>query len=161
MDAWATIAPLYDRQEQYVSYARRIVLDPTDAEDVVHEAFMRVKGTIEGGGKIRNPNSYLKRAIRNVAVDYNTAADERKELEDDRGIEALSSFPADTEASALFNVTFNTTLDQMTHEQRAAFILCELRGLTRREAARELGITDTNLQRAYEGARRHLAKELS
>ncbi len=62
---------LFRHRAALVSYARPIVRDRSEAEDVVQEAFLRL--TVDEGKvqrqNIRNPLSYLYRIVRNVALD--------------------------------------------------------------------------------------------
>lgn len=159
VDSWNVIAPLYDQIDQYVSYARRFVLDPTEAEDVCHDALMDLKKNIERGTEIKNPKAYLKRMVRNIAIDRNASYDESRDAGPhlSRLAEART---LDTAGEALFNVAFNDALAHLPDAQRSAFVLCELRGLSRREAAAQLKISSSAVDRNYESARKALAREL-
>lgn len=160
MDAWATIAPLYDRQDEYIRYAKKFVQDPTDAEDICHEAFMALKNSLEAGAKIKKPAAFLRTTIRNEARDRNSSADVRRATVPDLATLAEAR-QEDTAEAALFSVSFNDALGKLSHQARAAFVLCELRGLTQDEASRELGLSQSQVARDFEAARRRLARELS
>jgi DNA-directed RNA polymerase specialized sigma24 family protein len=64
-------------------------------------------------------------------------------------------------ALATFPHEFNEALRALPDEQRDAFILTELRGLTVREAASELGVSKSALARHSEAATTALKKELA
>lgn len=160
MDAWATIAPLYDRQDEYVQYARRFVKDQTDAEDVCHEAFMALKKRLESGRKVKKPAAYLRLEIRQAAKIRNR--DDTRIRDTHPSLATLTEArQLDTAGEALFSVSFNSALSALDDQERAAFVLCELRGLTQYEAAQQMGVSQQTVSLLYEDARRSLAEEMA
>lgn len=88
------IARLYrDQRVRTLARVRRIVDDPDDAEDVVHDAFLRVLAQWSGLDARRSPAAWLHTVARNCAIDLlreRTRRPARKPLPDELEAEASS-----------------------------------------------------------------------
>lgn len=158
-ETWAVIGPLYDaRHDSLVRTATRFV--GSDAEDVVHEAFVRIARAVEAGATSADADNMLTQTVKNLALNYIRDNAQEVAMEPHRVIDRLERPRAISAESGLWTSTFNATLEAMADGPRAAFILVELRGLSQREAAELLDVNQATISRHYELARRTLAREL-
>lgn len=158
-ETWAVIGPLYDeRHDSLVRQAIRFV--GSDAEDVVHEAFVRIARAVESGATSADADNMLTQTVKNLALNYIRDHAQEVAMEPHRVIDRIERPRAVSAESGLWTSTFNATLEAMADGPRAAFILVELRGLSQREAAELLDVNQATISRHYELARRTLAREL-
>lgn len=158
-ETWAVIGPLYDeRHDALVRTAQRFV--GSDAEDVVHEAFMRIARAVEAGATTTDADNMLTQTVKNLALNHIRDTGREEAMEPHRVIDRIERPRAVSAESGLWTSTFNETLEAMADGPRAAFILVELRGLSQREAADLLDVNQATISRHYEAARRTLAREL-
>ena len=69
---WATIEEVFAALESpLLAYARRLLGNPSVAEDVVQEAFMKLHINFD---QVRQPQPWLYRAVHNLAVDHQRQA---------------------------------------------------------------------------------------
>ena len=78
---WATIEEVFAALESpLLAYARRLLGNPSVAEDVVQEAFMKLHVRFN---EVRQPQPWLYRAVHNLAVDYQRQANRIVSFGDD------------------------------------------------------------------------------
>lgn len=158
-ETWAVIGPLYDeRHDTLVRTAQRFV--GSDAEDVVHEAFMRIAQAVKAWATTTDADNMLTQTVKNLALNHIRDNDREVAMEPHRVIDRIERPRAVNAESGLWTSTFNATLEAMGEGPRAAFILVELRGVSQREAAELLDVNQATISRHYETARRTLAREL-
>lgn len=127
-------------------YASRIVGDPSLAEDMVQEAWLRCHREHPD-----NPLKYLYRVIRNLAVDKRrqTAREDRHFVRmENRGLQAIAAdLPAsDIEVAGREELArLMEALRELPDITRRAIILYRLDGLKLREIADILGISITRV----------------
>lgn len=156
---WAVIGPLYDeRHDALVRQAERIV--GADAEDVVHEAFVRIARAVEDSGKTsEDAAAMLNMTVRNLALNH--LRDLREEPMELTTITGMIDSPRPLTAErGMFVTDFNEALRALPEDQAQAFILTEIRGLSQREAGEILEVSAMAINRRAEAARRTLAREL-
>ena len=69
---WATIEQVFDALESpLLAYARRLLGDFSQAEDIVQEAFMKLHAQFK---KVTTPQPWLYRTVHNLAVDHQRRA---------------------------------------------------------------------------------------
>jgi RNA polymerase sigma factor (sigma-70 family) len=69
---WETIEEVFDALESpLLAYARRLLGNPSVAEDVVQEAFMKLHMQFS---EVRQPQPWLYRAVHNLVVDHQRRA---------------------------------------------------------------------------------------
>lgn len=155
---WAVIGPLYERHDDLVRQATRIV--GPDAEDIVHEAYLRIARAVEDGKTGEDAANMLGTTVRNLAFNHlrDNAREEPMELGTITGM-IDSPRPLNNER-AMFVTDFNEALRELPRDQAEAFVLTEIRGLSQREAAEILETSAMTIGRRAESARRTLAREL-
>ena len=127
--------------------ARNIVLDAERAEEVVHDAYLKMlnAGDVR---EIKHPLSYCYQVVRNLALDsyrHHAVENVYRAFVDD--LDDVAS-PVDSAFDRAFDtrnalVEIDRVLDTLPPRTRKAFELTRLSGLTQREVGRILGCSAT------------------
>lgn len=141
---------LYSRHRQeLVDYARRVSGDDGAAEDIVHDAWIRMDQHVEPSA-VREPLGYLKRAIRNLAIDL-ARGRKRHKTDGSDAVDHIVNSHAD--AAPLQDAVLAgrqemelvlSAIAEMPDRQRRAVIAYHFDGLTIRNVAEQLGISRTS-----------------
>src|SRR5262245_38983376 len=135
---------------------RRVLGNPDDAEDAFQAVFLvlaRKAGTVRG-----NLAGWL------YAVALRTARGVRIMRDRRRKHETLASpgrQPGESSQDPDLAKVIDEELARLSEHYREAVVLCELRGLSRKQAATELGIPEGTLSSRLATAKRKLADRLS
>lgn len=129
-------------------------LGRTLAQDIADEAFDR----LQRRGQQPTPANLWAHA-RDAERDILRDAAKQDFLAEQAGILDGRAIP--TIEGAMFRADFDRAFRALPEEQRIAFALTELRGLTERETADVLGVNQSTVNRRCEAARTYLQKELS
>ena len=156
-DTDACRALLDDVGPALVHFLRRRIADPHEVEDAYQEVFAAIfaaRHTYEAG---RPFEPWLFAIARNIAVDYTRRRWARSRWEElvaeppDRPAEAVDAAVPDLQA----------ILDRLPHDQREAFAMLKLEGLSLEAAAARAGVSLGTLKvrahRAYLALKRLLA----
>ena len=138
--------------------AKRTLRDRDAADDVTARSFVRLAEALTAG-TVANVEGLLTTISKNLIVDEQRAAYRRPVP---AGLEVVEpgtngNLPA---SLTTFPHEFDAAIRTLPDEQRAAYILTELRGLTVREAASVLGTSKSTVARAAEAAITSRRKEL-
>jgi len=129
-----------------------------DREDIVQDALIELARVAP-----REPEALLRTIIDRRVIDYLRRQETRRAVEIPAGDTASSEYllpdVLDNDDN-LFVTSFDMALRALPQEQREAFILTDLRGLTAREAAAELGIPKSTVADRIAQARDTLRKEV-
>jgi RNA polymerase sigma-70 factor, ECF subfamily len=139
------LGELYDRYAgTALAVALRVVSDRTEAEDVVHDAFVVVWRKIDrfdaGRGSLR---AWLLTVVRNRAIDRVRARRTSVDVEDADERSLLRTGPNPTWEDALRRTSaaeVRAALDALPDDQRRALELAYLEGYTYREVADLTGV---------------------
>ena len=130
---------LYNRHASRVyTYCRRMLNNPTLAEDIFQEAFVRLhKAARSYRGSMTNTGAYLLRIARNLCLN-----EKQKKYNSAVSIEELD-LPGNTPSyeSAELAHLLETALETLPDEYREALVLKEHLGLSYNEIADVLGTT--------------------
>jgi RNA polymerase sigma factor (sigma-70 family) len=134
------------------SLARSLVgiVPPREIEDIVQEGYVRV---CQAGKKrsIRGPKSYLFRTVRNLALDYVKRAESRlTDSLEDANVAETGQLGKDTFDQVASNEEFANFCDAVRHlpvQCRKAFVLKKVYGFSQREIARELGLSESTVEK--------------
>ncbi|MFT3708129.1 MAG: RNA polymerase sigma factor [Archangium sp.] len=154
---------------QLEALARRMVGHPEDARDVVQDALLKATKSLHsfrGGSSIR---TWLYAVTTRTAIDHLRAA---KRWNNQAMVDACDPRAADSvkakfsaDASARFDVNQHISLcftcvgRSLEPEQQAALVLSEVFGLTDREGAEALELTEPKYRHLLGDAREHMRSE--
>lgn len=135
-------------RHELVDYARRFSGDEAAAEDIVHDAWLKLdQGVV---AEVREPLGYLKRIVRNLAIDLARRRVRRKTGGGDL-IDSVASTIADEApiqdaqlAARQEMELVLSTIAAMPERQRRALIAYSFDGLKIREVADLLGMSRTS-----------------
>lgn len=135
----------FEQRSRLIGLAAKIIGCRSHAEDIVHEAFMKVDDAADPE-QIRSQASYLTRVVRNLSIDHYR----RRQFE-----ERLMCHDADSsESPAIFGETpealvsdqqvlerVSGALADLPERTRYAFEMCRIHGMKQREIAKILGVS--------------------
>jgi RNA polymerase sigma factor (sigma-70 family) len=142
-----------------LAVCRRILRDPHDVEDAFQATFLvlvRKAASLKRGELVGN---WLHGVARRTALEARTAAYRRRVKEGQVKDMADRETPPEPTAQDL-RLLLDQELEGLPEKYRAAILLCDLEGKTRKEAARQLGWSEGTLSGRLARARRLLARRL-
>ena len=155
-DAYQELRPLL------FSIAYRMVGSASEAEDLVQEAFLRLRRAVAGGAEVASPKAYLSAVTTRLAIDHLRSARVRRE----RYVGAWLPEPLVTgqepdpaghaEAADSLSLAFLVLLERLSPVQRAVFLLHEVFGYGYAEIAGILDKSEDNCRQIAARARRHI-----
>lgn len=158
------LAELFDRfQESVTRYLSRVVGAKADVEDLLQTTFLEIaKGHAPFAGRA-SVRSWLFGIATNVVRHHFRAQTRRKNLTAALGMIGVKQ-PVET-VGAIVDArgalaTVQKTLATLPEDQRLAFVLCELEGLSAREAGQVLDANETAVWKRVSDARKTLARVL-
>lgn len=162
----AAVAELFDRFRQAVArYLSRLLVNPHDVEDCLQATFLEIaRGRAQFAGR-SSASTWLFGVATNVARHHARSAGRRSRLAGAlrfAGDDEASGAPPDGVFDAKRRLErLRRALGALSEERREAFVLCELEGLSAREAAEALGAAETAIWKRVSDARRLLRDELA
>ena len=141
-------------------YCLRILRSPEEAEDALQTTYLNACRSLNQGTRPRAGSAWLLRIARNVCLERLRSAGRRGRLERVQDITVLEETVAapDRPHEALIGLT--DALLGMPEQQRRAVLLREWKGLSHREIAEELGLTQAAVEALIFRGRRSLAAAL-
>lgn len=141
--ATPSLAALYAEHHAALrGFARRLVGDPHAAEDLVHDVFVELPGLLRRYRGDCSVLTYLRAIAVNRARRHLRAAIRRRAAMAKLALEVerQGRFPSEELHARELSRRLTAALDQLSLEQRAAFVLCEVEELSADEAGLALGI---------------------
>jgi RNA polymerase sigma factor (sigma-70 family) len=138
---------------------RRILANSADAEDAFQATFLvliRKAGTIRPPGLVSN---WLFGVARNTALKARAMIHKRQAKEKEAG--AQPKTPVCLEAWQQVQALLDEELSRLPDKYRVPLVLCDLEGMTAKEAARHLGWPEGTVTTRLGRGRRMLAKRLT
>ena len=136
-------------------YARSIVRDEHEAEDVTQQVFTRLMGSIERYEQRSVPfSSWLLRITHNMAIDH---------IRRRRAVPCEDTYAVDEgqeEHGAALSLTLRDALSELPEEQREVVVLRHVAGWTPGEIAAHLGKSEDSIHGLHHRGRRALKQEL-
>jgi DNA-directed RNA polymerase specialized sigma24 family protein len=132
-------------------HGKGIALDPADLEACYAQAWQGLYATVLGGEQVENPSAWL------VLVTFRRAIDEsrtavREPLGRELPVVADPDFAASLDDSTRLRQVFEGLRNRLSARECEAASLCYLQGLSRAEAATQLGISEARMRKLMEGA---------
>lgn len=135
----------FEQRQRLIGLAARITGCRSHAEDIVHEAFMKVDDA-DTSEPIRSQASYLTRVVRNLSIDHyrRRQFEERWMTHDDEEIEAPAHHTKTPEALVSDQQVLERVsgaLADLPERTRYAFEMCRIHGMKQKEIAKILGVS--------------------
>lgn len=135
-----------ENRRALVGAAARIVGSRDMAEDVVQDAFLRLRDATDDGA-IRCRLSYLFQVVRNLAIDtYRRQALEQKWMApEDEGMDAasLATSPDLIVIGRQALCALAGALAELPERTQRAFEMCRVQGMAQKDIASQLGVSPT------------------
>jgi RNA polymerase sigma-70 factor (ECF subfamily) len=156
---WVALGQAYDARSRAVrACARRVVGDPTAAEDLVHDAFV----TLPAAARRFRAQCSIRTFIISVALNQ-SRHHVRSAMRRRKATERLATEPhprsSDPERNTLRQElarALTRALDRLPHDQRVAFVLCEVEQRDSKEVAVLVGARSATVRTRLHHARRKL-----
>jgi len=153
---------------QYASTLYRVAFsilrNPSDAEDAVQEAFLRVLRHRDTLGEIRDHRVWLIRIVWNIVLDRKRRAKTRPETDDvaelARVLPAEGLSAEQRAAAAQHHAHVLSCVDRLPTKEREVMVLSAFEELTSVEIASVLGITESSVRSRLFRARNLMASLL-
>lgn len=150
------LCALYDQYASAVfNFGLRNLGDREDAADVLQETFLNAWLSVKRGVAPEAPHAWLLAIARNLCVSRHRARAARVQTTClDKAHDLTARQPVEE------SIELGQMLRRLPKQQRRAFVLYEVRGLSHREVAAELGLSCSAVTMLVFRARRALAKSL-
>lgn len=160
-----------DYKPLLLSIAYRMLGSVSDAEDLVHDAFVTARqlDNDRGGGPIRNEKAYLCKIVTNRCLDFLKSARKKREvyvgpwlpepLVQPYGNDAAQDPLQTVVLEDTISYAFLVMLDRLTPVERAVFILRESFEFDYRDIASFLGKTELGCRQIYSRLKRKIQDE--
>ena len=150
------LASVYQAMRRRLASAVRSLVGPSDVEDILQEAFLRCYEA-SGTRRVEHPSSYLLRTALNLAINHTARAGQRLNTSLDEFAEYSSvESPIDIEKQAIQRERLGLycgAVAELPLQCRRAFLLKKVYGLSQREIASYLKISENTVEK-------HVAKGL-
>lgn len=139
-----------------VASANRIV-GPTDAEDVVQEAYERALKSLKPGKEVRNPRAWFLKIVYNKALKWIQRSRQAEEV-----AETISNITPDREVeSRRLEQAIQEGISKLPDKKRHVLVKYVFRGHSHQKIAASMGITEGNSRTLFYRAKQALWKTLS
>ena len=142
--------------------AYRMLGSVSEAEDVVQEGFLRMHRARAGGDRIESPRAYLSTVVSRLSLDHLRSARVRRETYVGEWLPEPLVTSADddparkAEMADSLSLAFLVLLENLSPEQRAAFLLREVFDEPYDQIAEIVGTSEQNARQLAARARRHV-----
>ncbi|KRA67044.1 hypothetical protein ASD89_02140 [Caulobacter sp. Root656] len=111
------------------------------ADDLAQEAYLRTAAQ-DAEGKVRHPKAFLMQVANNLAIDRLR----RQKREVDHFADSAPFSSPSTAASQEYELTLKQIVLALPPELRDVFVLSHINGLTHRESALQLGLSERTVK---------------
>lgn len=150
-----------EQRRALVGMLARMVGNPATAEELAHEAYLRVSAVATADGAVASPQAFLYRTARNLAIDHMRRGNMERRIfdpgADDADIESVAGStptPEDFVRHRQSLLILDAALAGVPVRARRVLILNRLHGWTFESIAVHLGVSTTTV---YKDFRRALA----
>src|SRR5262245_17051337 len=142
-----------------LSVCRRVLRHEQDAEDAFQATFLILARKAASVVKRESVGSWLYAVAYRAALQARAASARRRAWETQ--VEEMPHPEVAPGESQDWRPVLDRELERLPEKYRAAVVLCDLEGLPRREAARQLGLPEGTLSSRLATARQRLARRLA
>ena len=143
-----------EHQDKLTFFIRSRILNRCDADDVLHDVFVKVRvksGSLRDRSKIR---SWIYQITRNAIIDYYRKHRKTVELPED-----LPEIKKGENAWGLISRCVRPFVEELPKMYREALILSEIEGLDQAQVAQKLGITLASAKARIQRGKQKLRKK--
>jgi len=156
MDATSAFACLnrawHTHRTEIRSFLSRRIADKAETDDLLQDVFLKALLLGRSFCTIDNPRAWLFQVARNMLIDRLRLTREQVPLPDD----LIASTESSMDAVDALTQCLPRVLSELTAEDRAAIVLCDLNGVTQQEFAERAGISLPAAKSRVQRARRRL-----
>ncbi len=146
---------------QVYAYCLHKLRSREEAEDAVQTIFMNAFRSLQRGTIPEHEHAWLFRIAQNECLNRQTSSGRRLRVESSNAFQVpADEIPAPADTDPLELVSLEEALDRMPANQRRAIVLREWHGLSYREIATELRVSQNAVEMLIFRARRGLAAAL-
>lgn len=165
LDAWAA------HEVELLRYLRHHIRPAAEAEDVLHDLFLKALRQGERFCAVSNPRAWLFEVARNAAVDHARRTRSSEPLPEDlaeRGGDLAGAFEALTDEAVepglapvdLLSACLPRVLRELAAEDREALELCDIGGMSQKAFAELKGLSLPGAKSRVQRARQRLRAQL-
>jgi RNA polymerase sigma factor (sigma-70 family) len=153
---------LYERYaRQIYTYCLHQLGNREEAEDAVQSTFLNAFRGYQRGVDPEFESAWLYKIAQNVCLTRQRSSSRRRRVETSSDLDAMQDYVPAHEFDADELINLPEALDAMPHQQRKALLLREWQGLSYKEIAEELDLSQAAVETLLFRARRTLAAGLS
>jgi RNA polymerase sigma-70 factor (ECF subfamily) len=141
-------------------YCLRLLGSPEEAEDAVQATYLNACRSLKDGFEPEAAQAWLYKVAHNVCLTRQRSSYRRARLERPEDLQAVQDFVAAPEPPGDELFGLDEALAALPEQQRQAILLREWQGLSYREVATKLGLTQAAVETLIFRARRSLASAL-
>jgi RNA polymerase sigma-70 factor (ECF subfamily) len=162
-DARAFEALLARHEARVFRVLRLLGVPASDRDDVAQNVFLRIFRSLDGFKAGRPFSAWVYKISSNAALDWRAQSDQRRREEApwDDSLDDTAQAQAPAGEALDLARRLEAALDTLSDRERAVFVLVEMEGVDRADAARALGITGITVRRHLGLAKERLRKALS
>jgi RNA polymerase sigma-70 factor (ECF subfamily) len=138
--------------------ARRVLMNPADADDVVQDAWMRWQQADRE--HVRDPAAFLTTTTTRLALNVGQSARARHETAAgdwlDDAVDPIANPALGAEQGEALELALRTLLERLPATERAVYVLREAFDYPHRRIAEVLGLSEANVRQIAARARRRL-----
>lgn len=152
-----------DNRTSLTRFAIRLTRSHSDAEDIVQDAFFRLSSASSAAPSPKSQLSYLFQIVRNLSVDHYRKQSRIKKNHDISDVDVAISKNC-PEVSYRDTQTLNqidTALAELPERTRYAFERHRIHGISQKEIARELSVSNTLVNFMIRDALLHCNKSVN
>ncbi|MBQ1521055.1 MAG: RNA polymerase sigma factor [Clostridia bacterium] len=148
-----------DDMRSLSALARSIVRDAGEAEDVLQDVMLKLLSGQDKLGDIENPAAFLRRAVRNEAIDH-LRRRQRELPTAEEAIAAFRSRASEDELRELEDLLWvKSYIDDLGPEMKQAFIEYAIDGYSIAEIARRMGVKPDSLRKRFDLVKKKIRRD--
>lgn len=149
LDAWSA------HEAELLRYLRHHIRPPSEAEDVLHDLFLKALRQGEHFCEVNNPRAWLFEVARNAVVDHARRTRNGEPLPEDLAAPEFEVAMVEQLSACLPRV-----LAELSEEDREAISLCDIGGMTQMRFAELKGLSLPGAKSRVQRARQRLREQL-
>ena len=150
----------HEHSRRIYAYCLRQLGSPEEAEDALQATYLNACRSLLGGFEPKVAQAWLLKVAHNVCLTRQRSSWRRSRVERPQDIQSIEEFIAAPEEPGDELLGIEDALAGLSDQQRRAILLREWQGLSYREVAAEMGLTQGAVETLIFRARRSLAAAL-